>query len=397
MNRKVASVFIAAGAILTWTLVWIISTQALQIQSPNMPEMTSDWTQANTSGFGNQNNSWIVALEVYDGYLYAGTANQAEGGQIWRTADTITWTQVISNGFGSTYTNTNGIIFDMIEFDGQLYATVGNWWDDGVPGQIWRSSDGEVWTQVEAGGFGNNNNFAITSIGIFSDTLYATTANYVDGIEIWRSNTGNNGDWANVVVNGNGNSNNIFGTGFIEFDGYFYINTDNSVNGSEIWRTNDGLSWTPVVTGGFGDPDNDSTGGSAILDGYLYVGTRNATTGAQLYRSSNGTTWTQVVDDGFGDINNLKIESLKVFGTCIYAGTYNTTTGMEVWRYSVGTTWEQDNSDGFGNSNNVQPLWTVGTVVYNDNLYFGTNNENDGGEVWQRTPDFAIYLPLILR
>ena len=141
------------------------------------------------------------------------------------------------------------------------------------------------------------------------------------------------------------------------------------------------------MTGGFGDTDNNGHGGFAILDGYLYVATGNRTTGTQIYRSKNGTTWTQVVGDGFGDTNNWKAESLIVFNGRLYAGTNNYPTGIEVWSSCDGTTWEQANSDGFGDSNNLNTLWSVGTVAYNGNLYIGTANVADGGEVWSLLHD----------
>jgi len=50
---------------------------------------------------------------------------------------------------------------------------------------------------------------------------------------------------------------------------------------------------------------------------------------------------------------------------------------------------------GFGNANNRWPYWDNSVAVYNGNLYVGTGNWTDGGEVWLYL--YRVYLPLTLR
>jgi len=364
----------------------------IQKFAPGVP----GWRQVNINGFGDRWNTSVSALEVFNGQLYAGATNYNNGARIWRTTDGTTWTAVSSPGFGSAYTNTNTIIFDMIEFNNQLYAGTGHWENDGVAGQIWRSSSGTNWTLVEGDWFGNANNVAVVTFSILNNVLYAATYNRTDGLEICRSSTGNSGDWTCVVTNGNGDADNYIFTGLIEFNGYLYAGVGNEADGAEIWRTNNGTTWNPVVTGGLDDTNNTQTGGLAVLGGYLYVGTRNYDTGAHIWRSSNGTTWTTVVGNGFGDSSNVKIESLKAFNGSIYAGTSNSTTGIEIWRSQNGTTWSQANVDGFGDSNNTFTLWSVGTVAFKNHLYIGTWNDANAGKVWQFV-GYPVYLPLVVR
>ena len=376
--------------------VYIADSRNHRIQkfAPGVP----GWRQVNINGFGDRSNSAIQALEVFNGQLYAGATNFDSGASIWRTTDGTTWTAVSSPGFGSIYTNTNAVIFDMIEFNGQLYAGTGNWWDDGVAGQIWRSLNGTTWTQVEGGGFGNANNIGVVNFGVFSNTLYAATYNTTDGLEIWRSSSGNSGDWSRVVANGfNGGSNYAICTGLTVFNGYLYAAVEAATGfGAQVWRTGDGVTWTQVNTDGFGDVDNYQTGGFALFGSDLYVGTRNDVTGAQLWRSNNGIIWTQVISNGFGDSNNYKIESLITFDGALYAATDNNTTGVEVWRSSDGTAWSQINLDGFGDSNNEGTLWSNATVTFNNRIFIGTSNSGNGGEVWLYLHN-KVFLPLVIR
>jgi hypothetical protein len=350
------------------------------------------WRQANINGFGDPKSERVLTFKVFNNQLYAGTVNYSSGGQIWRTTDGYTWTATSEAGLGTAYTNTNPIISDMIEFNGQLYTTAGSWTSDGVPGQIWRSPDGVTWSLVEGNGFGNINNIHISRLSIFSNTLYAATRSSTGGLEIWRSNTGNTGDWTRVVTGGNGDVDNYTCASFVEFSDYLYASVENTVDGTEIWRTNDGIAWTRVITGGFGDVQNKDPGNLAIWNNYLYVGTSNAANGAQLWRSSDGITWTQVISNGLGNASNTKINPITVFDDALYAGVYNSVTGVKVWRSSDGTTWSQVNPDGFGDSNNVS---TSGTAVFNGRFFIGTRNTANGGEVWQMLKQ--VYLPIVIR
>ena len=369
MNKK----FIIAGLCSVGLVLFLVVIAAAQALSPesginpaaNAPAGTGDWRQANENGFGNPATTWVPSLEAFKGYLYAGTGNWVEGGQVWRTTDGSSWEPVSEPGFGSAYTITNAALIDMIEFKGQLYVSTG--WrfvaGQSAPGQIWRSPNGTDWTQVEDAGFDDPDNLAIAAFGVFSNTLYVTTHSN-NGVEIWRSGTGDSGDWARVVAHGNGNANNSLGTSLMEFKGFFYAAVNNETDGAEIWRTDNGATWTPVSSGGFDSPLNIETGGFAIHDENLYIGTRNDTTGGQIWYSNSGTDWTQRVGDGFGDINNIRIDSLISYHGVLNAGATNIVTGIEMWRPAYYTTWTQVNLDGFGDSSNVG----YGLVGWNGHL-----------------------------
>jgi hypothetical protein len=341
------------------------------------------WTQINNDGFSNEATGSIFSLEIFGGLLYAGTYNFEEGGKIWRY-DGVNWTPVSEEGFGSSYTAVNAGVTDLIEFKGQLYASTTGWGRDDVRGQIWRSPSGNLgsWSQVEGNGFGDAGNTVISTFMVFNSQLYVGTQSS-NGAEIWRSSTGNSGDWSRVADNGLGNANNSLVTSLVEFDGYLYAAVENNLTGADVWRTSNGSSWVTVASGGFGDADNTQTGGLVVFNGNLLVGTRNDTTGGQIWGTDNGGDWSKMMGDGFSNSDNYKIESLVPYDGALYATTDNTVTGMEVWRISAdplsGT---QVNPDGFADQYNTGTLWSNGTVVFNDELYLGTNNAWSGGEVW---------------
>jgi len=335
-------------------------------------------------GFGNGNNSAIDALEVFNDNLYADATNYADGATIWRSADRKTWTQVTSPGFDSAYGANNPIVFDMATFKDQIYAGTGNWAGTASAGQVWRSANGTDWSVVAADGLGNPNNAGFTTFTSFNGMLYAAALNRIDGAELWRSSTGNNGSWKRVATQGFGGGSAYFIiTSLTTFKGQLYASVEATLGtGAQVWRSANGMNWTLVSGNGFGDANNYQTGSSVVYRSQLYMTTRNDVTGAQLWHSNDGVNWVQVMGNGFGDINNVKIESLTTYAGALYAVANNPVTGVELWRSVDGVQWTQINTDGFGDSGISVALWSNGTVVFDDNYLIGSNGPF-GGVIWQ--------------
>lgn len=100
-------------------------------------------------------------------------------------------------------------------------------------------------------------------------------------------------------------------------------------------------TWTSLGTGGLGDTNNFS-GQIAIYDGNLVVGTSNTTTGAMVYKYSGGT-WTPISVGGLAIADNNWIMSMIVFNDQLYIGTENDAMPGygTVYRYTgTGKNWE---------------------------------------------------------
>jgi len=401
MKRNV--LFFSVSMIVMFSMLVGLTASTAQTLQSAMPSHAASavpiWRQVNLNGFGDPYNVGVLALEIFKDQLYAASDNYQIGAKVWRMETNGSWTAVSEPGFGSAYGKKNAAIPDMTVFNGNLYASTA--WS-GIAGQMWRTPDGASWNLVVNNGFGSPNNFGVAPFGTFKGFIYAGTifdSNGTNGLEIWRSATGNPGDWQKVVTGGKGNPNNYLATDFTEFGDYFYAAVENMQDGLEIWRTDDGSdsTWTTVSSGGFGDADNTQSGGMTIYKGYLYVGTRNDVTGAQLYRSANGTLWDQVIDDGFGDLDNFKIEMIYILNDSLFAGTDNNISGVEIWQSTDGLVWYQINQDGFGDHNNLTVLWNSSITEYLKHLYIGTENTVNGGEIWQLYAGFPMYLPVVKR
>ena len=289
--------FFTISIVLISMLVGLSTSAAQGSQMAGLPYRVSGvhgWQQANPDGFGNPLITGVSALEEFDGQLYAGASNFAEGGQIWRSSTGMDWTAVSEPGFGSIFASTNLAIIDLIVFKGEIYAGTG--WGN-AQGQLWRSPNGTDWQMVTGDGFGNPDNTGITTFMIYEDALYAAGGDDVDGLEVWRSDTGNLGSWTRVIAGGLGYPGNLNVTGFALFDGYLYLATEGP-QPCQVWRSADGDIWEPVTIDGFGDPNNISMGGWAILGDYLYIGTRNEVNGAELWRYSISSGWEPVMQTG---------------------------------------------------------------------------------------------------
>jgi len=324
---------------------------------------------AGTAGFGDLAADSVRGSAVYDGDVYVGLYYRDAGtGLVLRSADGINWVAAGPDNFGQESCHASAMlgichIDSFGVFDGELYAGTDS-------GQIWRTSDGTLWTEASPSLPAGQN---ITDIQTYNGTLYASQAsNVFPGGAIFASTNGTN--WTEEFQFPFPDQY----TEFLEPFGTQLFADAGSFGGvfgagpGEISSSSNGLAWSQSGTSGFGDSNNTDISGMAVLNGALYVGTFNPTEGAQVYRTTDGTTWTEVASDGFGDPDNQMIHQMVVFDDELYAGTFNPVHGGEIWRSSDGTDWTLANTPGFGTGKQetIRSFFTLGGYLY-------ANAEND--------------------
>jgi streptogramin lyase len=354
------------------------------------------WSQANINGFGSPSPTQIRSMEVFNDYLYAGGNDTAP---LFRMDAAGNWTQVVSTSFGNS---ANWGVTSLATFNNELYAGIGN--NTSTGGQIYRSSNGSTWTPVMTGGFGDIHNHMVTRLKEYKGMLYAGVMTHDEplGAGIWRSPTGNNGSWTSSASDGFEGDDADFGISAMEvFSNTLYAATNNTTNGTDVWRTTDGLTWLRTSPEGFGEgADNGGVTSFVAFNNQFYAATSNCNTGGQIWRYNGGSSWTKVVNGGFGDINNCEIGNLIVFQGAMYAFTHNHPwneyfTGGEVWRTTDGVNWVQVNQDGFGDSNTTSGSWGIkASAIYRGALYIGAFNPA-GAEIW-RSVNWT-YLPIAVK
>jgi hypothetical protein len=314
-----------------------------------------------SAGFGDPDRDTARGSVIFDGDIYLGLENRPQDGEVWRSADGLTWVEAAAPSFGQGSAIQH--VDSLIVYDGDLYAGTDS-------GQIWRTSDGTLWTQATVTpGFNEN----ITAFATFDGALYANQGDSYEG-GVFSSTDGT--DWTNVLTFPEWQDKY---TEFLQvFDGSLYSDVGD-YNGmlatddpGAIWSSSDGTTWIQSGTDGFGNLDNSDISGMAVFDGDLYAGTFNKVEGAQVWRTSDGTSWTEVAGDGFGDPNNTIIHQLTVFNGELYAGTENDAEGGEIWRTSDGTDWSLANLPGFGTGEQmrIRSFFAFGGYLY-------ANGEND--------------------
>ena len=289
------------------------------------------WDIVTDDGFGDGANQGVTAMAVFVGFLYAGTANQATGAEVWRTADGVVWDQVNVDGFGSA---ANTAVVALEVFGGQLYAGIQN---QVLGGGIYRSPNGTGWIPTMMGGFGSPANVAVASLAGFGSRFYAGTFKestlYAEPGELWW--TEDFVTWHSDVAAGFGDPYNVAVVALEPFGGYLFAGTSqlNFIfgNGCEIWRWDGGM-WVLVNVPGFGSSQTTTAVRLADHLGELYVGVDHQSSGAKIFRYVGPMSWIAETDDGFGDPGNLLIGSLASFNFSLYAGTVNQTEGCELWR-----------------------------------------------------------------
>ncbi len=320
------------------------------------------------------------------------------------------WEQVNDEGFDDF---TNSFAWSMHEYKGYLYV-----------------------------GLLNANISDLAKVSTFHDIASIFPYIESDGLEIYRSETGDYNSWEQVVgkngtqfiIRNNSiepakagfSSFNIGANVMEEYSDLLWVGTANPNNGSEIWVTN-GTHWKRANIPGFGKKHPSSARELTVFKDKIYAGVwdlRNTTDAyAEIWRYNGSTTnfdsvdpnaWEQVVDEGFGEPEHNKgIGGFAVFDPpddgvdveYLYAGTLalpyeDDPQGCEVWRSSTGDlgAWEEvvgnasgcDIGRGFGNRNNNA---LMSSKVFGDYLYMGTQNWIDGAEIW-RTRDGTTWEPV---
>lgn len=344
------------------------------------------WQQVGGNGLGDPNNTTVVSMESWNGALYAGVGNVVSGARIYRSVDGNNWAQVGTDGFGHAALNQ---IVDFKSFNGRLYASV----EDaalapGQAGEIWSTANGVTWTQSGGDGLGNPNNTGFYQMEEFGGQLYVGTENGTEGAEIYRTADGTTWNLVPASAAGFGEAGNTVIWSLESFGGWLWAGTANLL-GAQVWRSVDGANWVKYFDYALlvpPLPEYVAVNNFSIFSNTLYWFAMNAAGAQIIMRLNDAQLFGSAA--GFGDANNIWFsEDVVVSGGYAYFGTRNQTTGGELWYSTDGITGTQIGLDGFGSPNN----FALYALAEKDYLYIGFSN-NNGIQIWRRyfTSSFVI-------
>ncbi|PIP21635.1 MAG: hypothetical protein COX39_01780 [Candidatus Nealsonbacteria bacterium CG23_combo_of_CG06-09_8_20_14_all_40_13] len=238
------------------------------------------------------------------------------------------------------------VLWSLKSFKNRLYTALLSYDNDTNTSkglEVWRTANGTSWEKVASGGFGDINNLWAITIEEFNDFLYIGTFNFnLDievgtGAEVWRSLTGDSGTWTQTNADGFGDTNNFVIYMMAAYKGYLYVGVWYYNESSEDWirfyRTSDGQNWSQVDLSGL---SSGSGGGSSLLmplvvNDTFWMGNSFDTGGAGLYYSSNVANWQQEGERGFGDANNIDLFAMTLFKNYLYVS-FGNNNGAQIWR-----------------------------------------------------------------
>jgi len=302
-----------------------------------------DWVQVHSTG--PDNPASIRAMAVHNGKLYLGYAYDIanadiQPGEIWTSNDGINFEPHMQDGFGNA--NNRGIE-TLISFNGWLYAGTKN---DAEGYEIWKlegPDGGGAIKVVDHGGPDPHNETAGTA-KVFKNKLYIGSMIYygvntregygLKGCDIIRID--NDDQWETIVgkssISGYDSGFNFFTNVYCwqleEHDGWLYAGT------YDFGTTLGGIIYTfPARIENFiGQGDGDSQSHTLVMrDSWM----RLTEAGADLFKTQDGVHWFNVTQDGFGNRNNYGWRAMaSAPDGSLYLGSANPFDGLEVWKAS---------------------------------------------------------------
>ena len=327
----------------------------IKLLDGHFDESVVNLSQINSDGFGiGPANDISREIVEVNGKLYSGDRL----GNILEYTGGTTW-NIVDNAAGPSF------VYDS---NGTLITTHPS--PSGI--QVRQMNSDGTFSQINADGFGNVNNFGNDGATTINGKLYISTHNGTDGTQIFEYNGG--GTWSQINTSGFGDSQNN-NSYLANYNGNLIASTWNT-NGAEVYKYNNDGSWQKISSDGLGY--NYDTIRMATLNNNLYA-VGSSASGARVFRYDGDMNWTPISSQGLGDTNNTQ-GFLTVFNNTLYASTGGTAVGAiaKIYQYDGKQSWSIVNSDGMGDANNQ---YCMLSATGND-LYVTTYNTVDGCKVY---------------
>ncbi|MEO1592816.1 MAG: hypothetical protein AAFU71_16210 [Cyanobacteria bacterium J06632_22] len=335
----------------------------------------------------NSDQPELAALDAFRRLWSGSPVTPSTGGEIWRTKDGSTWEQVFK-------ADPEDVGFrKMIVYDGAIYAGTANGPNGPAPGDgaysalppfnptntvdytgsgtaLYSSSTGEsgTWQEVPGGPSSNPLNASNRAMAVIDGKLWIGTENPISGPELWSYSTADGWTLEYQLPSG------VLAIGEIEeYNGEIYFGTWASGDGFELYQYDPD---TQVATDVTPNVDADVIEGNQgvmqlySFNGNFFLGTVNYGEGFTLLKTADpsdpNSTWDVVTTDGFGSEfaggtpDNAYAWSTQIVNDVLYLGTFNT--GAEagvlgpdipldgrgqLWHSTDGHTWEILEDNGF--------------------------------------------------
>jgi len=230
-------------------------------------------------GFGDPNNIGIMSLISYNGWLYAGTMNTAEGYQVWKLEgpEGSTGPNLVVDHGGPSSSNESAVtpclfqdrlywgamiyMLNMLDFRGADIIRIN-------PDDTWETVVGTNSISGYGPGFGHWPNTYVWSMAVYNGWLYAGTYDMASSLTHMVPSL----TLSNLPGRLTSRPPNLLD---------FLLQS-----GADLYKTHDGITWYPVTLNGLNNGENYGFRTLLATDDGLYVGTANPFTGLQIWKGT---------------------------------------------------------------------------------------------------------------
>jgi ELWxxDGT repeat protein len=345
--------------------------------------MKTDGTEAGTVAV--RNFSLVRSSINVGGTLFLSASDGINGNELWKSDGTPAGTVMVKDIFAGG-SNSHGV-----DIDAELVA-IGNTvyfiGQDGTNGrELWKSDGtaaGTVMVKDIAAGSASGLTSLLTYFTNVNGVLFFAANDFVNGVELWKSDGTAAGTVMvkNINQAGDGNTNpyqltNVGGTL------YFVATNFTLATGQELWKSDGTAAGTVIVKDITPGPLSSNVYNLVNVNGVLFFTAYSTANGNELWKSNGtdaGTVMVKDINPGGGDsIPFGQIAQFRPVGHRLYFNASEGTNGLELWRSdgtAAGTVRVHDIRPG-SNASNPTFLTRAGSL-----LFFGADDGTTGLEPW---------------
>jgi len=249
------------------------------------------WTVSD-DGFGNPFNIGIFTIASFNGWLYAGVHNQAQGAEVWKLEgpDPDVPPVKILGGGGPEPINEAGLT--MYVYNDHLYVgMVANHFARMLNGlkaaALVRVAKDDSWETIAGpgslsgigSGFGGKGNSYIWSMCEHNGWLYVGTYDIITGLTYMLTHP----EYMLSMMGGSSDDKQLDQKGFDQTIRDLLVSQPQS--GADLYKSPDGVHWYPITLDGFGNHNTYGFRNMASVDGRLFIGTANPYDGLTVFAS----------------------------------------------------------------------------------------------------------------
>ena len=288
------------------------------------------WTQVDSNGSsatGDLNAPWSAryAHEVVlfnNAIWLLGGYDGTHKNDIWKSMDGTSWTEVITTG--AKWSGRNG--HQVVSFNNTLWLLGGN--DGSFKNDVWKSADGETWTQVDANGSESGLNAPWSprrthEVVLFDGAIWLSGGDQGGRKnDVWKSTDG--AIWTQVDANGSADGRNAPWDARNDHQVVSNNNAlwllggsgNNNTRKNDIWKSTDGTIWTQVDANGSEDGLNAPWSGRlahqvvSFNNALWLLGGNDGSVKNDVWKSLDGSIWTggdasAIITSGTVDVNTI--------------------------------------------------------------------------------------------